>query len=92
MQESLFSDLSQILPYLAKLDAQIDVLRRISRNLDDSTIELVIYFKDKTTVYLDNSIVPFNLTMETKSIVEDSIDELQRQHDHLKKLLDETNP
>ena len=92
MQDSLFSDLQQILPHLAALENKIDILRTISRNLDDSTIEIVIYFKDKTTVYLDNTIVPFNLTMETKSIIEDSIDELQRQHDHLKKLLDETNP
>lgn len=91
MQNDLFSDLTQILPHLARLDQKIQTLRWIAKNLDDSKVEIFATFKDGSTYPIDQELIPFKLEMELKTLVEDSIDEIQRQHDHLKKLFDETN-
>lgn len=91
MQESLFSDLQQILPHLAALENKIDSLRTISRSLDGSENTLSVQLTTGETVLLTQDLIPFNLEQETKKLVEDSIDEYQRQHANLKKLFDETN-
>ena len=91
MQENLFSDLVQILPYLARLDQKIETLRWAGKHIEDSKVEIFFTMSDGTVFPLDQELIPFKLDMEIKTLVEDSIDELQRQHDNLKKLLDETN-
>lgn len=91
MQDSLFSDLQQILPHLAALENKIDILRTISRSLDGSENTLAVQLTTGETVLLTQDLIPFNLEQETKKLVEDSIDEYQRQHANLKKLFDETN-
>lgn len=91
MQDSLFSDLSQILPYLAHLEKKINNLRWLAKNVDDSQVEMFITFRNGNTFTMNHEIIPFNLQMEAKTLIEDSIDEYQRQHDNLQKLLNETN-
>jgi len=91
MQDSLFSDLSQVLPHLARLQEKIQTLRWLSKHIEESEVEMFVSFKDGTTFPLDFEIIPFNLQMEAKTLIEDSIDEYQRQHDNLQKLLNETN-
>ena len=91
MQDSLFSDLVQILPYLARLDQKIETLRWVGKNVEDSKVEIFFTMSDGSVFPIDQELIPFKLDMELKTLVEDSIDELQRQHDNLKKLLDETN-
>lgn len=90
MQENLFGDLSQVLPHLARLQEKIETLRWIAKQMDDSQVEMFVTFRDGTAYPLDE-IIPFNLNMEAKKLIEDSIDEYQRQHDHLQKLSDENN-
>ena len=90
MQENLFSDLSQILPHLAKLQNNIERLRYLSKQLDQSIIEIFMTLPDGVTIQIDEFIVPFNLNLEIKTLLEDSIDEYQRQHDHLNKLNNES--
>lgn len=90
MQDSLFSDLGQILPHLARLEQKIEALRWIAKQLDDSHVMIAVLFRDGTQYAIDQDLVPFKLEMELKTLIEDSIDEYQRQHDHLKKLFDET--
>lgn len=90
MQENLFSDLSQILPHLAKLQNNIERLRFLSKQLDQSIIEIFMTLPDGVTIQIDEFIVPFNLNLEIKTLLEDSIDEFQRQHDHLNKLNNES--
>jgi len=46
---------------------------------------------DGVTIPIDEFIVPFNLNLEIKTLFEDSIDEYQRQHDHLNKLSSDGN-
>lgn len=91
MQDSLFSDLSQILPYLAHLEKKINNLRWLAKNVEDSEVEMFITFRDGTTFPMDHEIIPFNLQQEAKTLIEDSIDEYQRQHDNLQKLFNESN-
>lgn len=90
MQDNLFGDLSQVLPHLARLQEKIETLRWIAKQMDDSQVEMFVTFRDGTAYPLDE-IIPFNLNMEAKKLIEDSIDEYQRQHDHLQKLSDENN-
>ena len=89
MQENLFGDLSQVLPHLARLQEKIATLRWIAKHIDESEVEMFVSFKDGTTFPMDFELIPFNLQMEAKTLIEDSIDEYQRQHDNLQKLLDE---
>jgi len=90
MQDNLFSDLSQILPHLARLQNNIERLRFLSKQLDNSQIEIFMTLPDGVTIPIDDFIVPFNLNLEIKTLFEDSIDEYQRQHDHLNKLNNES--
>lgn len=90
MQDNLFGDLSQILPHLARLNEKIETLRWISKQLDESQVELFVTFRDGTAFPLDE-IIPFNLNLEVKNLIGDSIDEYQRQHDNLNKLSDESS-
>jgi hypothetical protein len=54
-------------------------------------VETFVTLPDGTVLPIDQDVVPFKLDMELKTLIEDSIDEYQRQHDHLKRLFDETN-
>lgn len=90
MQENLFGDLSQLLPHLARLQNKIETLRWIGKHIDDGQVEMFVSFKDGKTYQL-NELIPFNLNMEAKTLIEDSIDEYQRQHDNMQKLCDENN-
>jgi hypothetical protein len=91
MQDSLFSDLGQILPHLARLEQKIEALRWIAQQLDSSDVMITLLFRDGTKYAIDQDLIPFKLQMELKTLTEDSIDEYQRQHEHLKKLFDATN-
>ena len=91
MQDNLFSDLTQILPHLSSLDKKIANLRWLSKYTDSSKVEIFMTLPDGTVFPMDQDIIPFNLQMESRKLIEDAIDEYQRQHDHLKRLFDETN-
>jgi hypothetical protein len=91
MQESIFSDLTQILPHLAMLDRKIIKLRWIAKTLEGCKVETFATLSDNSVLLIDQNLIPFKLDMELKKLLEDSIDEYQRQHDHLKRLFDETN-
>lgn len=91
MQDSLFSDLGQILPHLARLEQKIEALRWIAKQLDSSHVIISVLFRDGTQYAIDQDLIPFKLEMELKALTEDSIDEYQRQHENLKKLFDATN-
>lgn len=91
MQQSIFEDLTQILPYLANLDQKIANLQLLGKWISDSKVEIFATKHDGTVHTITQEIIPFKLEIEMKTLVDDSIDELQRQRDHLQKLLDETN-
>jgi hypothetical protein len=89
--ENLFSDLSQILPYIAAIQQKIEYLKKVRQCLDDSDIFIWIC-SDENCYYLkDGSETPFNMKMEIRNLIEDSIDEYQRQIVSLNSLANENN-
>lgn len=74
---------NQVSPYLAVLHGKINTLQFLGRNLSDTSVELLVTFPDGDKVILDQVLIPFNLTMELKTLIDDSIDEYQRIIKHL---------
>lgn len=83
---NLFSDLTQLLPHLAKIEGKIQALQLIAKNLDSSQVIINVTFKDNTTVVIDQELIPFNLVMELRTLIGDSIDDYQRQQKSLNDL------
>ena len=74
---------NQVSPYLVVLHGKINTLQFLGRNLSITSVELLVTFPDGDKVILDQVLIPFNLTMELKTLIDDSIDEYQRIIKHL---------
>jgi Fe2+ or Zn2+ uptake regulation protein len=90
MQDNLFSDLSQILPYLAEIDRKIAHLHSIYSRLHQfDSIEFIDAFNvDGNKVVIEQKDLPFNLLQEVKILLKDAMDNL---HNHAKSLEDLSN-
>lgn len=91
MQQTMFDDLTLLLPYLADLQAKITRLQNCKRLVNTGEIELIIFIKQevpKNTYTITQDDVPFNLKMEVQCLLNDSIDELQRVYQNLSNALD----
>ena len=88
MQDNLFSDLSQILPYLAEIDRKIGHLRFLSSRLHefDSIAFIDAFAEDGRKVIIEQKDVPFNLLQELKILVKDSIDNLENHSKSMEEL------
>lgn len=91
MQENLFADLGQILPHLAKLQSKINVLNLLIKSIEGGEIFIIIHHPQANQYRITQNEVPYNLNQEIRILLDASIEEYTRQHDHLKTLLDETN-
>jgi hypothetical protein len=80
MQKDL---LNQVGPYLAELNGKINTLQFLGKNLNSTQVELIITFSDGDKVIIDQKLIPFNLQMELRTLIDDSIDEYQRIAKHL---------
>lgn len=80
MQKDLFN---QVGPYLAELNGKINTLQFLGKNLNSTQVELIITFSDGDKVIIDQKLIPFNLQMELRTLIDDSIDEYQRIAKHL---------
>lgn len=76
-------DVRALEAHLAEITAKIDVLKFISQNLTGASIEILPTFTDGTTIVMDQELIPFNLVMEIKTLIDDSIDEYQRTYKNL---------
>lgn len=86
MQQTMFDDLTLLMPYLADLQAKITRLQNYKRLVNTCEIELIVLIKQelpKTNYTLTQEDVPFNLKMELQCLLNDSIDELQRVYSNL---------
>ena len=79
MQESQFSDYSHLLNHLGELNQRIETLKFISKHLKGVSVKIEITFDTGDRCELDQRLIPFNLEMELRNIIGDSIDEWQRQ-------------
>jgi hypothetical protein len=78
--------ISQVIPYLEELHGKIEILQLIGRNLSDANIQIKVTFDTGDACYIDQKLIPFNMAMEVKALVNDSIDEYQRMAKHLNEL------
>lgn len=77
-QNNLFSDLSNLLPHLADIEKKIVTLQKVNKLLDNSTIKIEVIADTNEVVLLNQELIPFNLVMEIRTLIGDSIDEYQR--------------
>ena len=64
--------------YVNDLQRKITTLQFIGKNLDGCHVDIIVTLKCGSKVLLQQHFIPFNLAMEVRSLVDDSIDELQR--------------
>lgn len=80
MQKDL---LNQVGPYLAELNGKIHTLQFLGKNLSDTQVHFEVTFPDGDRVIIDQRLIPYNLKMELRTLIDDSIDEYQRIIKHL---------
>lgn len=81
--------IDQVIPYLDELHGKIEILQLIGRNLGDAKVQIKITFDSGDACYIDQKLIPFNMVMEVRALVNDSIDEYQRMAKHLNGLANE---
>jgi len=87
MQDNLFSDLSQLLPYLAELDRKILFLQKLHSQLKElPQVESITLQGDGICICIDQASLPFNLDQEMTILVKDAIDHWQTHSKNLEEM------
>lgn len=87
MQENLFSDLSQLLPYLAELDRKITFLKKLHSQLKElPDVESITLQGDGICICIDQSCIPFNLDQEMTILIKDAIDHWESHSKNLEEM------
>jgi hypothetical protein len=81
--------LSDKAAYLRELENKVKALQFLGMNLEGSKVTIEITFDCGSKCLIEQRLVPFNLSMEMRVLIGDSIDYWQRQITNLKKLPDE---
>ena len=74
----LQTELKDAAPYLKELLGKIAVLQFVGKHLENVTITIEVTFPDSDKVLLYQKLFPFNLEMELRCLIDDSIDDYQR--------------
>ncbi len=64
--------------YVNDLQGKISTLQFIGKNLAGCKVDIIVTLECGSKVLLQQHLIPFNLAMEVRILVDDSIDELQR--------------
>jgi hypothetical protein len=86
MQTNIFDDLSLLLPYLSDLEEKINNLQKIRKTLTEQKFETEICLcltEFHKYLQITQKHLPFNLNQEMLIIIDDSIDEMQKQYSNL---------
>lgn len=87
MQANIFEDLTILLPYLSDLEEKINNLQQIRKTLTEQKFNTYIQvcYSDLNlpvrTINQDQ--LPFNLNQELLILIDDAIDEMQKQYSNL---------
>ena len=65
--------------YKSMLQDKINTLQFLGKNLDGSKVTIEVTFDCGSKALIEQRIVPFNLAMELRVLIDDSIDYYQRQ-------------
>ena len=64
--------------YLRELDQKIKTLQFLGKHLDDARVRIEFTYSCGSRAVVDQSLIPFNLAMELRVLIGDSIDYYQR--------------
>jgi hypothetical protein len=65
--------------YKSMLEGKINTLQFIGKHLDGSTVSIQVTFDCGSKALVEQRLIPFNLAMELRVLIDDSIDYYQRQ-------------
>lgn len=80
---------NELLSHLGELNQRIETLKFISKHLQNVSVKIEITFDTGDRCELDQRLIPFNLELELRNIIGDSIDEWQRQVVNLSSIKDD---
>lgn len=69
--------------YLDMLQGKINTLQFLGQNLGGCKVQIQITLDCGSKVLLEQNLIPFNLAMELRLLIDESIDEYQRQHKNI---------
>ena len=75
--------------YLRELDQKIKTLQFLGKHLDDARVQIEFTYSCGSRALVDQSLIPFNLAMELRNLIGDSIDYYQRVIVNVKTIPDE---
>jgi len=75
--------------FLRELENKVKALQFLGMNLDGSKVTIEITFDCGSRCLIEQRLIPFNLSMEMRVLIGDSIDYWQRQIINIKQLPDE---
>lgn len=64
--------------YLRELDQKIKTLQFLGKHLDEARVRIEFTYSCGSRAVVDQSLIPFNLAMELRVLIGDSIDYYQR--------------
>jgi hypothetical protein len=64
--------------YLRELDQKVKTLQFLGKHLDDARVRIEFTYSCGSRAVVDQSLIPFNLAMELRVLIGDSIDYYQR--------------
>lgn len=70
--------LSDRAAYIRELEQKIQTLQFLGQHLDQSSIKIEFTYECGSRAVVDQSLIPFNLAMELRVLIGDSIDHYQR--------------
>jgi hypothetical protein len=70
--------LSDRAAYIRELENKIKTLQFLGRHLDDARIKIEFTYSCGSRAQVDQSLIPFNLGMELRLLIGESIDHYQR--------------
>ena len=84
MQQEIWDDLTQLMPYLADIQSKVDTLIELKRITNgDTSIEILIHHNTGNginTYNISQEFLPFNMRMEVQILLNDAIDHLQKHY------------
>lgn len=70
---------TDLLAFKSMLQGKINTLQFLGKNLDGSKITIEVTFDCGSKALIEQRLIPFNLAMELRVLIDDSIDYYQRQ-------------
>jgi hypothetical protein len=64
--------------YLREIEQKIKTLQFLGKHLDEASVNIEFNYSDGTSALVGQSLIPFNLAMEIRVLIGDSIDYYQR--------------